>query len=125
GHETALAVARVAVGVVGIGAEDTGLAGLLVELHDPVVRDVGEQQIAALREIDRTFGPAQPGRDLLERRGIEPVLRKARIEDLDGGIRIALRRREWKRLGAGSTCEKRRSRRRTSAGQEIASRETH
>ena len=109
GDEPALTVARVAVGVVGVGAEHAGLAGFLVELHDAVVGDVGKQQIAAFGEIRRPFGPAHAGRNLLDRRGIDPVFGEARIEDLHRRIGIALVRRERKRLRAGGAGEKCRS----------------
>ena len=44
GDEAALAVARVAVGVVGGFAEDAHAAAFLVPAHDAVVRDVAPQQ---------------------------------------------------------------------------------
>ena len=94
GHKAALSVPRIPVGIIGGVAENAGLSRLLVELHDPVVGDVGEQQIAALGEIGRPFGPAHPGGDLFDRARIDPVFRKGRIQDLYSWVRIALVRRE-------------------------------
>ena len=101
GDEAALAVARVAVGVVRLGAEDGEAAVLLVELHDPVVRDVADQHVAALREVHRPFGPAHAGGDLLDGAAVDAVLGEARIEDLHRRIGIALVRLELERLCKG------------------------
>src|SRR5581483_2301904 len=125
GDETALTVARVAVGVVRRVAEHAGLPGLLVELHDPVFGNVGEQQVAALREIGRSLGPAEAGRDLLQRGGIDPVLRKTGVEDLHRRIGIALVRRERKGLRGGRTGQKCRGGDSPGAGKHMSSRDAH
>ena len=53
GEQPALAVAGVAVGEVRRLAEDADRAGLLVPLHDAVVRDVAPEQVAAVAEPNR------------------------------------------------------------------------
>src|SRR5258707_11226255 len=53
-----LAIPGVAVGVVGVVPVYRRLCGFLVELHDPVVGNVGKQQVAAFGEIGRPFRPA-------------------------------------------------------------------
>ena len=99
GDESALAVTRVAVGVVGRAAEYREAVVLLVELHDPIVRNVAKEKVSAVGEVDRALGPAHASADLLERARIDPILAKARIEDLDGRVGIALVRPERWRLG--------------------------
>ena len=67
GDEPALAVAGVAVGIVRRLAEHADRAGLLLPFHDPVVRDVAEQQIAAVAEPHRPLGKAHAAGDPLDR----------------------------------------------------------
>ena len=88
GDEPALAVAGVAVGIVGGPAEVAEGAGNLVPFHDPVVGDVAAQQVAAVAEPDRPLGPAQPGGKALHRRQGHPIPGEAGIEDPDRGIGI-------------------------------------
>ena len=101
GDEPALAVAGVAVGVVGRAAEDGEAAVLLAELHDPVVRDVADQHVAAVGEVHRPLGPAHAGRHLLDGAAVDAVAGEARIEDLHRRVGIALVRLELERLRAG------------------------
>src|SRR6185295_14117837 len=83
GDEAALAVARVAVGVVGGLAINAGAAGLFVPAHDAVVRDVAPQQAARVAEIDRAFVPARPGVKPLHAREPKPEIVERRIEYLN------------------------------------------
>src|SRR6266403_4344019 len=39
------------------------------EAHDAVVGNVAEQHVAPSREVDRPLGPAESGRDALDRHG--------------------------------------------------------
>ncbi len=64
--KAALAVAGVAVGVVGGVAEDGDRAVGLVEAHHAVVGDVGEDEIAAGGEVGRSFRPPRAGPQLLQ-----------------------------------------------------------
>ena len=89
-QQAALAVARVAVGEVGGLAERAHGAGLLVPAHHAVVGDVAPQQVAAVAEPHRALGPAEAGRQPLDRGAGDAVLREARIEDLDGRVGVAL-----------------------------------
>ena len=73
GDQAALAIAGVAVGVVGRTAKDGEAAVLLAVLHDPVVRDVADEHVAAIGEIHRALGPAHPGRHLLDRAAVDAV----------------------------------------------------
>src|SRR5260221_7511646 len=92
GDETALAVARVAVGVVRRLAEDADRAGLLLPFHHPVVRDVAPQQIAAVAEPHRPLAPAEAGRQALDAGQGDAIFREAGVQDFDRRIRIALAR---------------------------------
>src|SRR5262249_10522917 len=87
GQEPAVEIAGIAVGMVGMGAEDADMAVLLEPAHHPVVRDVAPQEIAAVAEIDRPLGPAEAGGDALDR-GIA-LLGKTLVELLDTRIGIA------------------------------------
>src|SRR6478735_9899597 len=42
---------------------------ILREAHDAVVGNVAEQNVSPGRKVDRAFGPAEPGRDALDRHG--------------------------------------------------------
>ena len=90
GDQPALAIARVAVGVVGGLAEDADAAGLLLPAHDAVVGDVAPHQVAAGAEPGRSLAPAHAGGKPLHAGEAQPVLAEARIEDLDGRVGIAL-----------------------------------
>ena len=73
GDEAALAVAGVAVGVIGGLAEDADPAGLLVPAHDAVVGNVAPQKTARIAEIDRALVETAAGREPLDARKREPV----------------------------------------------------
>src|SRR5262249_34009625 len=88
-HQPALAVARVAIGVVRRLAEDAHRAGLLLPLHDPVVRDIAPEQEATVADPHRALGPSEARRETLDRRQRQAVRREARVEHLDGWIGIA------------------------------------
>src|SRR6202171_870014 len=50
-------------------AEYAQVTVILREAHDAVVGNVAEQYVAASREVDRALGPAESGRDALNRHG--------------------------------------------------------
>src|SRR5260370_42513333 len=93
GDEPALPIPRIAVGVVGRSAEHADLPGLLLPFQDAVVRNIAPQQIATVAEPDRSFAPAHPAGETLDRRAEDPVLGKARIEHFDDRVGIAPARR--------------------------------
>src|SRR4029453_18133332 len=66
--------------------------GLLVPSHDAIVGNVAPQQATGVAEIDRALAPAHVGRDALDAGEGQAITRKARVEDLDRRIRIALAR---------------------------------
>src|SRR5204863_8634256 len=88
----ALAVARVAVRIVGGLAIDADAAGFLVPAHDAVVRDVAPKQTAPVAHVDRALVPAAAARDLLDAREAEAIFGERRIEVLHVRIGIALAR---------------------------------
>src|SRR5215207_1191040 len=45
------------------------VAVILAEAHDAIVGNVAEKHIAASREVNRSFGPTEPGCDALNRHG--------------------------------------------------------
>src|ERR1700719_2213779 len=91
GHEPALPVPGIAVGVVRGLAENTDRAGLLLPFQDAVVRDVAPQQRAEFAKPDRTFAPAAAGIELLDR-GVHWRFDRVetRIEGYDRGIGVGL-----------------------------------
>ena len=92
GDEAALAIATIAVGVVGRLAIDADRAGGLVVAHQPIVRDVAPDQATGVAEIDRPFAPAHAGREPLDA-GVEQAIPvEAGVEAPDRGIGIALAR---------------------------------
>src|SRR5215510_3907946 len=92
GDEAALAVARVAVGVIGGLAEHADPPGLLVPAHDAVVGNIAPQEAARVAEIDRPLVEAAAGGDAFDAGERDAIFLEARIEHLDGGIRVALAR---------------------------------
>jgi hypothetical protein len=66
GHEPPLPVEGVAVRVPGGGAEDAHRAVRLIPAHDPVVRDVAEQQVPPRGHVDRALGPTPAGEEAFE-----------------------------------------------------------
>src|ERR1051326_3723109 len=83
GDKTALAVAGVAVGVMGGPTEDADGAGFLLPFHDAVVRDVAPQQIAPVAEPYRPLGKAAAAGDAFDRRVAQDIFLEPRIEHLD------------------------------------------
>src|SRR5271156_6077460 len=93
GDEPPLAVAGVAVRVVRRLAKNADRAGFFVPAHDAIIGDVAPQQVTAVAEPDRPFGPAKTVREPLDR-SIEWRLDlvKARIKGSDRRVRIAFGR---------------------------------
>jgi len=110
GNETALAIARVAVAVIRRLAEDADFSSVFEPAQDAIVGNVAPQQIPAVTEPNRAFGPAASGVEALDDSIGGDELRKARIEDLDVGVGVvgrswqdpgsALLRQRWQ--GSGS-----------------------
>src|SRR4051794_38127432 len=92
GDKAALTVSRVAVRVVRGFAKDADRACLFIPPHDPVVRDVAPQQETAVPEPDRALGPAETGRETLDRAQDDSIPAKTRIQHPDRWVRIALAR---------------------------------
>src|SRR6266852_4103724 len=88
GHETSLAVARVAVCVVRGLAEDAHRTRLFLPLHHPVVGDVAPEEEASIAEPDRAFRPPKARGQPLDGREVQPVFREARIEPQHSRIRV-------------------------------------
>src|SRR6266566_4575475 len=90
-NQPPLAVARIAVGVVGGLAEDADLAGFLVPFEDAVVRDVAPQETPHIADPDRALAPAAAGVKPLDP-GIHrrPQRLETRIEGDDCRIGIGL-----------------------------------
>ena len=81
---------------------------ILRETHDAVVGNVAEQHVAPSREVDRSLGPAEPGRDALDRHGagegrktVRPERNLGLLGRLQARIRIAApgKRPQGQRLG--------------------------
>ena len=89
GDESALAVARIAVGVVRRGAVHAGASRPLVPTHDAVVGNIAPEQAARVAEIDRPLAPAHAGCKPLHARLRDTIFRKGRIENLDRRVGIA------------------------------------
>ena len=88
GDQPALAIPGVAIAIVGRLAIDADMAVLLQPAHDPVVGDVAPQQVAAVPEIDRSFGPPEAGGDPLDG-GIADLVPEALVQRLDTRVGIA------------------------------------
>src|SRR4029077_11778623 len=72
GDEPSLSIDGVAVGIVGRLAEDADLTVRLVIAQHPVVRNIRPDQIAARKEIGRSFRPAASGEKFVHlRTGVE------------------------------------------------------
>src|SRR5437667_12670626 len=92
GDESTLAVAGVAVGVVGGLTEEADPAGLLVPAHDAVIGNVAPQETTGIAVIDRALVKATAGREPLDAGKREPVFVEGRIETLHRRVGIALAR---------------------------------
>ena len=89
GDQAALAVAGVAVGVVGRLAEHRDGAGLLVPPQDAVVGDVAPEQAALVAEIDRPLGPAAAIGEAFDGGQGDAVLGEARMKNFHTLVRVA------------------------------------
>src|SRR4029453_5707831 len=91
GHQPALPISGVAVGVVRWLAEDADRAGFLLPFEDAVVWDVAPQKRTEFTEPDWAFAPAAAGIEPLDRRVHRRLDRvETRIERYDCGIGIGL-----------------------------------
>ena len=88
---------------------------ILRKAHDAVVGNVAEQHVAACREVDRSLGPAEPGRDALDRHGAGEGREIGRSErklgllgELQARIRIASSRAAAPKATARLTWSERR-----------------
>ena len=104
-EQAPLAVAGVAVGEVRRLAEHADRPGLLLPLHDPVVGDVAEQDVAAVAEPDRPLGPAEAGGQPLDLGRLMPVAGERWVDDLDERVGVAL---AGLPVGAGRSGQRRR-----------------
>jgi hypothetical protein len=84
GHQPALPVDRVAVGIAGRAAEDGDLAALLVEAQHPVVGNVAPDQRPVRREIGGPLGPPASVVEALEARGEADLPAEALVQDFVG-----------------------------------------
>ena len=91
GEQAPLPVARVAVGMVAVRTKHADMPVILEPAHDPVVRDVAPQQVAAIGEIHRPLRPAEPGGDALDR-GIPLTRGEAPVEGFHCRQRVACAR---------------------------------
>src|SRR5262245_27159452 len=121
GDEAALAVAGIAICVVRRLAIDAHASCSFIPAHDAVVGDVAPKQTARISEIDGSLAPAHARGEPLDTRERQPIFCKARVEDLDRRVGIALARRPTAERGAGEC----RRRGRAGSSGEIASREFH
>jgi len=94
--QPALAVARIAVGVIARRAEYADVAVVLEPAHHAVVRNVAPDQVAAIGEVDGPLGPTEPGGDPLDR-GVALPGSEALVEHLDARVGVA---------GAGKVAER-------------------
>src|SRR6267142_3001264 len=92
GDESALAVAGVAIGMVGGLTEDADPPGVLVPAHDAVIRNVAPQETARITEIDRALVKTAAGCEPLDAGKREPIFVEGRIEALHRLVGIALAR---------------------------------
>ena len=90
-HQAPACVAAHAVGKVGVAAKHAGLPGGFVVTHDAVVGHIRKQEVAAVAKVNRPFSPAQARADLLNRRAVNAVPGKRRVENFNGRVGVALR----------------------------------
>ena len=88
GEQAALAVAIVAVAVVGGATERGDFAGVGVVAQDAVVGNVAPEKIVAIAEPDGAFGPARAGVEALDGGIALDVFAETRVNGFDGGIGI-------------------------------------
>lgn len=109
-----MAIAHVAIGVIGGATKHREAAVFLAVLHDAVIGNIAHQQVSTFGEVGWPLCPPHSRRDLFDRAAINAVLGKAGVEDQHRRIGVTLIRFELKRL---------RSRLRTEGGQSSARRE--
>ena len=80
GDEPALAIDRIAVGIVGWLAKHADRAVALVVSQHPVVGDVREDEVARGGEVRGAFGPSRAGPEAFDVRGSIEAVEKSRIE---------------------------------------------
>src|SRR5262249_25724428 len=73
-------------------AEHADPPGLLVPAHDAVVGNIAPQEAARVAEIDRPLVEAAAGGDAFDAGERDAIFLEARIEHLDGGVRVAIAR---------------------------------
>src|SRR5262249_30840123 len=86
-----------------------------------IVGNVAPKHAARIPEIDRSLRPAHAGGEPLHARQRQTIFGKARIENLDRRIGIALARLPTAERGARECCR----RGRAGGGGEMAARESH
>src|ERR1051325_9620587 len=100
-----------AIGEIGRLPKNAPRAAGFVVTHDAVVRDVADQDIAAVAEPHRSLRPAHSAGQLFDAAAEQTVFGKARIENLDGSVAITLVRPELERLRARACWQRHRGRR--------------
>src|SRR4051795_10143964 len=92
-------------------AVDAEVTVILREAHDAVVGNVAKQNISPSWKVDRTFGPAEPGRDALDRHGAGEGRKACRPERnlrllhrLQASVRIACAGKRTERQGRRCRC---------------------
>src|SRR5690242_21778558 len=88
--EPALAVARIAIAVVGRLAKHADRTGLLVPAPHTIARHVAPDQIAAVPKPYRPLAPARAGPQPLDARQRQPIFVKTRIERFDQRVEVTL-----------------------------------
>src|SRR6185369_9728454 len=91
-EDTALPIARVAVGIARGFAENRDLAAFLVPTQHAVVRNVAPDERTRVAQPYRTLGPAAAGVQALYLGEGQPVFVEGIIHHHDGGVGIALAR---------------------------------
>jgi len=115
GDEVALAIARIAIAVIRRLAEDADFACIFEPAQYAVVGNVTPEQIAAVAEPDRAFGPATSGVQALDGGIADKILGEARIDHFDRRVGVVHRilrvsvsgeSRGLKRHGCGGSSSK-------------------
>jgi len=91
GEKSSLAVAIVAIAVIGRTAKHADFSGVLEPTQDAIVRNVAEQQVAPVAKPHGPLRPARAGIKALDGGVTDLVFGEARIDDLDGGVGIGNR----------------------------------
>src|SRR5262249_7196264 len=104
GNQPALVIAGIAVGVVRWAAEHRQVPVVFQPAHHAVVRNVAENQISAVAEINWPLRPTETGRDPFDA-GIALLVSEAPIEHLDPWIGVTGigQKTYWQRHGSSET----------------------